>query len=239
MRTHRTGLLIAALALGAACGKDSPTGPGNGGGQLVLGTAISISGAANSEKYYTVVVPAGAGALRVTLSGSSGDADLYVRFGAAPTPSTYDCESAGFDSDEECLIPNPAAGTWHIAVIGFEAYSGVQLRAAITAAPSVTTLTSGAPLTNLSGAEGSRQFFQISVPAGATTLTVSTSGGTGDADLFVRFGTPPSTASFDCSSEGDSNAESCVIGGPGAGIWYVLIEGWTAYAGLTLTATVT
>ncbi len=238
MRNHRTGLFLAALALGSACSKDSPTGPGSGG-ELVLGAAISISGGANSEKYYTVVVPAGAGALRVTLSGNSGDADLYVRFGFAPTPATFDCESAGFDSNEECVLTNPAAGTWHIAVVGFEAYSGVQLRAEVTTAPSATTLTSGTPLTNLSGAEGSRRFYQITVPAGATSLSVTTSGGSGDADLYVLFNVLPSSGNADCASESEANNESCIIASPSAGVWYVLLEGWSAYAGLTLTATIT
>lgn len=132
MRTHKIGLLLAALALGTSCSKDATTGPGSSGGELVLGVAITISGALDSEKFYTVVVPAGAGALRVTLAGTNGDADLAVRFGAAPTPTTFDCESSGLDSNEECLLSNPAAGTWHIAVIGFEAYSGVRLLAEIT-----------------------------------------------------------------------------------------------------------
>ncbi len=47
------------------------------------------------------------------------------------------------------------------------------------------------PVTGVSGATGSQKFWTMSVPAGATNLTISTSGGTGDADLYVKFGSAP------------------------------------------------
>lgn len=342
MKNFRSGLILAALALGTACSSDSPTGPG-AGGVLTLGTALSVSGSADSERYYTVVVPAGAPALRVSLSGGSGDADIYVRFNARPTEALFDCESSGFDNNEECNIVSPAAGTWHILVLGFEAYSGAQLIAEVVAAPvvaltlgtplavagpgnseryytvvvpagtpalsvtlsggsgdadlvirfdaqpipsnfecgsfefaneeeclvinpaagtwhilvfgaeaytgvqllaqtvasPVTALTSGVALTNLSGAEGSRRYFSITVPAGATNLTVTTSGGSGDLDLFTRFNGLPSFPVNACGSAGDSNAESCVTATPTAGTWYIMLNGFNAYDGATLTATVT
>ncbi|XYH98470.1 hypothetical protein ACMHYB_01530 [Sorangium sp. So ce1128] len=47
-----------------------------------------------------------------------------------------------------------------------------------------------------------------------TTLAVSLAGITGiasgDPDLYVRFGGPPSTATFDCASRGTTATESCV-----------------------------
>src|SRR5580765_6988255 len=45
-----------------------------------------------------------------------------------------------------------------------------------------TPLTSGVPVTNVSGAQGSLTYYKITVPAGATLLNVSTSGGSGDCD---------------------------------------------------------
>lgn len=223
------------MALGTSCSKDSVTGPGSSGGALTLGSATTISGAVGSEKNFTVVVPAGTPGLRVSLTGSSGDADLYVRFGSAPQPGLADCSSTGLSSNEECTIPSPAAGTWHISVIAFEAYSGVQLR---TEVASTVVLTSGVALTNQSGAEGSQRFFTIVVPAGASALTVTTTGGTGDVDLYTRFNAAPTAAFYDCSSEGGSNNESCVIPTPSAGVWHIMLEGWEAYTGVTLRATI-
>lgn len=239
MLTIRSVLPIAALALASACNSDSSTGPG-GTVELTLGAAVSVSGAGGgSERYFTVVVPAGAGALRVSLSGGSGDADLIVRFGARPNPEAYDCGSFGFDNDEECIIASPNAGTWHILVLGFDAYSGAQLLAETTAAPSTTPLTSGVAVTNQSGAESSSRFFSITVPAGTTQLTVTTTGGTGDMDLYLRLGNLPSTGSFDCESANFDNDETCTVNSPAAGTWYVMLYGFEAYAGVTITATLT
>jgi hypothetical protein len=241
MKTLTSGLLLAALTLGTACGKDSPTEPGGSTGSvLTLGTARLVSGAGgDSETYFTVVVPSGAPALRVSLSGGSGDADLVIRFGARPVPASFDCGSFGMASTEECIVASPTAGTWHILVLGSTAYSGVQLLAEITAAPTVTALTSGVALTNQSGAESSSRFFSITVPTGATNLTVTTAGGTGDVDLFLRFNALPSAGANDCLSDDIANDEICSVSSPTAGTWYVMLYGWQAYAGVTLTATVT
>lgn len=97
--------------------------------------------------------------------------------------------------------------------------------------PVPTTVVLNQP--NISGAAGSDQYFQFTVPAGRPRLIVTTSGGTGDADLFV--GTTMTTA-FVCSSGGSTNAESCSITNPAAGTWYARINGYTAFTGLTLVA---
>ena len=106
--------------------------------------------------------------------------------------------------------------------------------------PSGTLITSGTPVTNISGAEDSQKVYRIAVPAGAGQLSVVTSGGTGDADIYVRRGQPPTALSVDdCVSDDISNEESCVIASPASGDWYIMIVGFEAYSGLTLTATVT
>lgn len=66
------------------------------------------------------------------MSGGVGDADLYVRRGSVATTSTHDCSSLNLDNNERCAIPNPASGTWHITIHGYEQYSGVSIVATIT-----------------------------------------------------------------------------------------------------------
>jgi hypothetical protein len=104
--------------------------------------------------------------------------------------------------------------------------------------PSATLLVSGVPVAGISGAEDSQRLYRIAVPAGATQLDVRTSGGSGDVDLYVRRGQPPSSAAVDCWSEGVATDESCTIPTPAAGDWYILLVGFEAYSGVTLTATV-
>jgi hypothetical protein len=72
---------------------NAATGGGNGDDtEVENGVAVTnLSGSSSTELRYTIAVPAGASNLQIQMSGGSGDADLYARFGAAPTTSTYNC----------------------------------------------------------------------------------------------------------------------------------------------------
>jgi leucyl aminopeptidase len=96
-------------------------------------------------------------------------------------------------------------------------------------------LQNGVPKTGLSGASGSAQYFTLQVPAGATNLKFVTAGGTGDADLYVRFGSQPTTSTYDCRPYLNGNNETCTISSAQAGTYHVMIRGYSAYSGLSLT----
>ena len=116
-----------------------------------------------------------------------------------------------------------------------------KMRSASFTITSPPTLTSGTAVTNLSssGARGSTRLWKIIVPSGATTLTVTLSGGTGDVDLYVKQGSPPTITNYDCASENGGNGEVCNIANPAAGTWFVMLALWDPYSGVTLKATVT
>ncbi len=88
-------------------------------------THSGLSGATGSWKNYSMVVPAGASAFTASMSGGTGDADLYTNFGTAPTTSTYACRPYSAGNNEDCTANNPAAGTWHVGVRAYRAYTGV------------------------------------------------------------------------------------------------------------------
>ncbi len=102
-----------------------------------------------------------------------------------------------------------------------------------------TLVTSGTPLTGRSGGEGSTTLYRVVVPDGATGLLVTTAGGTGDLDLYIRAGSEPTETAFDCESTGADNDESCSVTDPESGTWYILLVGYEAYSGATMTVTVT
>lgn len=102
-----------------------------------------------------------------------------------------------------------------------------------TGTPTVTLLSK----TNLSGASGSFQHFAITVPAGSTSLTVKQFNGTGDADLYVRQGSQPTTSAYNCRPYLSGNNETCSFTNPAAGTWYVSVRGYTSFSGVSLTAT--
>jgi PKD repeat protein len=86
-----------------------------------------LSAALGTSLYYTLQVPAGATGLKFVTSGGSGDADLSARFGAQPTDSARDCSSAGSTNAETCTIATAQAGTYHVRIKAYKAYSGLSL----------------------------------------------------------------------------------------------------------------
>ena len=102
--------------------------------------------------------------------------------------------------------------------------------------PGPTELQNGVAVTGLSGATGSETFFTIDVPAGATNFVVQISGGSGDADLYTRFGTAPTTSSYACRPWLNGNNETCTEATPSAGTHHIMVRGYSSYSGVTIVA---
>ena len=280
-----------------------------------------LSGSAATELRYTMAVPAGATGLNFKIAGGTGDADLYVRFGSAPTTTTYDCRPYLSSSNETCTIATAQAGTYHVMVRGYSAFSGISLTGSYStgptnvaptanfsfttsgliasftdsstdsdgsiasrswsfgdsttstatnptktyaaagtynvtltvtdngsatssttkpvtvsaAPPPSSTLTNGVPVTGLSGSAGTELRYTMAIPAGAAGLTFTIAGGTGDADLYVRFGSAPTTTTYDCRPYLSSNNETCTIATAQSGTYHVMVRGYSAFSGVSLT----
>ncbi len=203
--------------------------------ELENGVAVgNLSGSQGSERFFTIDVPDGATDLVFAMSGGSGDADLYVRRGTPPTQSSYECRPYLNGNNETCTFASPQAGTWHVMIHGWTAYSGVNLVASFEEPVSVNELQNGHPVSGLSGGQGSEQFFTMEVPSNVSELVFQMSGGSGDADLYVRRGAPPTTTTYDCRPYLNGNNETCTFNDPQAGTWHVMIRGYTAYSNVTL-----
>ncbi|MBB4845594.1 hypothetical protein HNP55_004146 [Paucibacter oligotrophus] len=105
------------------------------------------------------------------------------------------------------------------------------------AGDSITPLALGVAQGGLADASGGSKQFRIDVPVGGAALNVTLSGGSGDADLYLRYGQPASTSSYDCKSEGQTNNEQCSVNLSQAGRYFVLLKGYSAYSGASLLAT--
>lgn len=102
---------------------------GGGGGTCTpySDTVTGISASSGNWVNYTQSVPSCATSLTVKTSGGSGDADLYVRHGANPTTSNYDCRPYRWGNNETCTFSNPASGTWYIRLRAYSTFSNVTL----------------------------------------------------------------------------------------------------------------
>lgn len=98
-------------------------------------------------------------------------------------------------------------------------------------------LTNGVAKTGLSGASGSSTYYSLDVPASKAVSFVM-SGGTGDADMYVKFGAAPTTTTYDCRPYLSGNAETCSMAAKTtAGKYYIMLRGYTSYSSVSLKGT--
>lgn len=211
---------------------------------LESGTPVTgINGSAGSSSFYTLDVESGATDLNFNTTGGSGDADLYVRFGSEPTTSTWDCRPYASGNEEACDISNIQTGTYHVMLQGYSAYSGLTLSASYNTGgtppppppePGTAELENGVAVNNLSGSASEEIAFTMDVPAGASNLSFASSGGTGDADLHVNFGSEATSSTFDCRPYASGNNEVCNISNVQTGTYHVMLRGYSAFSGVSL-----
>lgn len=302
-------------------------------------TAGPFSSLAASLSTFYIDVPSGQSSLTVQLQGADGEADLYVRYGSAPTLQAFDFRSSDPGHDDTVTVDTPSAGRWFILLHsvtqtteirlsaeyresaatrriirlsgnlsfgevrvnqtairdvtlhndgdvgltvfslsvpgGFSAswsglvqpgqsrtvpvsfsptdalsYSGTlsvqsdatsgastaSLSGQGVAQDSITDLENGIPLLGLDGSTDSQRLYRLQIPSGATLLSVSIAGSSGDADLYLRYGAAPTLEVFDFRPYLSDSNESVDVVSPAAGDWYVMVNGYTQYSGLTLRA---
>ncbi|NQZ08199.1 MAG: M4 family metallopeptidase [Algicola sp.] len=204
-----------------------------GGSELAKGVAkTGISGASASETFFTYKTPANVKDVTFNMSGGTGDADMHVKFNSKPTTSSYDCRPYKNGNTEVCSITAAKEGTYHVMLRGYSAYTNTSIVA------DHTTSTGGGPKsgseTNLSIGQGSWKRYTLVIPAGAKDLNVTINGGTGDADLYTRNATAPTTSAYDCRPYKTGNTETCTVASPAAGTYHIGIRGYSAATGVTL-----
>ena len=218
--THRnvirlTTVLLAALVMG--CEKDDPTSVAPEDRFVVTPLFVGIDPGATQQVTATV------GATPVAVSWESSN------------PAIATVSATGLVT---ALTPG------FTAVTATKSDDGTKLSSNITVLPllgtGLTKNVATGPLAS-SAARGSTVLYRIFVPPGSTNVTFTLSGGTGDADIYVRRATPPTLTAggFTCASENGGNDEICSINNPATGTWYVAIGLWDPYAATFIKANFT
>ena len=107
----------------------------------------------------------------------------------------------------------------------------------VAASSNATMLTSGVAVTGISLSKSATKLYAIDVPAGKSSLVIKLSGGSGDGDIYTKFGSAPTTSSYTLKSDGSSNAETITVTNPAAGRHYVLLSAYAAVSGTSIVAT--
>lgn len=109
--------------------QDNEFVPG-GGGEPVDWDGLAESGDLTRGQEDRFETPTLAAGRYLFETSGSGDADLYVRVGEAPTTERFDCRPYKTGSTEACEIELPAPAPVHVMVRGYSASSAYQLSGA-------------------------------------------------------------------------------------------------------------
>ncbi len=200
--------------------------------------------------YYKVTLPAGTTALTIstyndlvnnsgqTSPSSRGDCDLYVRKGDFPTLSVYDQRPYKTGNFESALVTGSPGDVFYIMLYRYAAYDGVTVEARDATGYSITEINNTPyTATGLSAPSNDYRYFKVTVPSNAQRLQFSTSGGTGDCDIYAAYKHVPVPV-YEYFSRRRGNTDSIVVRKPEAGVWYVLLQAFSPYSGVSLNVSI-
>lgn len=98
----------------------------------------------------------------------------------------------------------------------------------------IIDISNDTPITGVTGTTGSWYYYRLSVPANQGSLAFAIEGGSGDADLYVKHGAPPTLQVFDYRPLRSGNDELVTIESPDGGDWYVGLHGIADFTDVTL-----
>lgn len=113
--------------VGVSCSTTPPPPPQ----VLTSGTAVSLTLAKDAKKMYQITVPSGKTSLKFTLSGGTGDGDIYARMTTQPTTTSYTKKSDGSTNTETITFTSPAAGTYYLLVNAYAAVNATSVKAVV------------------------------------------------------------------------------------------------------------
>lgn len=184
-----------------------------------------------------------------------GDAGSCRRYnynnGSNNSPSTDEPNSGGREvcgGEQVFFVPKDPSNTTATYVANGNNYrfykilgggSGIVSTITYGTVTSTDSNAAGFPKSSLSATKNNWLYYTVVVPSGATKFEVTTSGGSGDSDLYVRYGSNPATNNYDCRSNGGGNSETCTFNAPSAGTYYIGAYAYSAFSGMTMNAKVT
>ncbi len=175
-----------------------------------------------------------------TISGTSmasphvaGVAALYLAANPSATPSQV--TTALINASTPNKVTSPGTGSANRLLYAF--FDGTPPPP--PPPPPGGTLTNGVAVTGLGASTGASLNYTMAVPAGASGLKFVTSGGTGDMDMYVKFGSAPTDTVYDCRPYANGNAETCNIATAQTGTYYVRLKAYSTFSGVSLTGSYT
>jgi hypothetical protein len=201
---------------------------------LENGISQSIATLANKTSfYYHFNAPENIKDLKVSTTGNNGDLDLYVKKGVKPDHSNADCSSTSSSSNESCS-PGNTAGLYYAEVFAYSPFTNATITMSYAEVTDDNALVNHQWTSLPATAAKQTVEYYVDVPAGINTLVFSTKGGSGDADLLVKYNSPATSSNNDCKSESSTSNETCTISAIKAGRYYVTVLAWNDISGTSV-----
>jgi subtilisin family serine protease len=222
--------------------------PGSGSPNLLLYSAFVGGGGGGTNSPPTASFTSSCSGLTCSFTDTSTDAD-----------GTIAARSWAFGDGGTSSATNPShtyagAGTYTVMLTvtdngGASASTSKQVTvgSASDPDPSTPTLTNGVGKSDANGAAGSWRYYKIQVPQAQSQLKVQLAGTAScgllscdpDLDLYVRRASKPTTAAYDCRSNGGTSNETCTRTAPTGDWWYVGVYVYSGSRSITFTITAT
>lgn len=156
----------------------------------------------------------------------SGDPDLYLRYGAPPTVRDFDCRSWAAGAEESCALEGGQGERLIYVMVhaykdaSFDLYTGLEVVQGAAQGPERFTVEGSVE-------QGEKAVYDAIELEGGSKLVVSLAG-SGDADLYVRFGASPTLRAYDCRPYAGDSDETCTLTVPEGGAEaFVEVVGYT------------
>ena len=182
-------------------------------------------------------VPLSVAGIPVTISVASGGGTLGV---APPSPLpavaalAVNTNASGQAVFNDVMLTGGGSVTLQFAAPGYSSVSSSALN--LNASPIVFPLANGIESGPFSSTAGSQTYGSFAVPAGTTDFRVSLYNGTGNAQLYARKGSYPTSSAFDCSSTQPGTSQLCSGSANPAGQWYLVANGGSNYQNVLVRA---
>ena len=216
------------------------------GNVLNNGDSRIISSNGSQQPAFSFELTSGASNVEISISGGTGDADIYVRYGLAPTLDDYDYRPWKNGNNETVNIATPAVGDWFIMVNPYNPFDNVELSvnwqqsapAVPDACSSQSPVTGGEVFdaTPVCLEQGTRYYY-FWADGTEGSVTIGSAHGAGDISLYHSSGNWPSESDHhNASANAGSNEEQIVVNSPARGWHYIKATGQDSGVTLQLSA---